>query len=304
MFKGSMVALITPMYEDGRIDETALNELIEWHIAEKTQAIIAVGTTGEGATLDHTEQFKVISHTIKQVAGRIPVIAGTGTNSTRSTITLTQQAKQAKADACLIVTPYYIKPTQNGLYEHYKTVAEQVDLPIILYNVPGRTSCDLMPETVERLASIEQIIGIKEATGNLSRAIEIRQRCGKQFAIYSGDDKTALELLLAGAADGVISVTANVAPHKMYELCAAALQQNSSTASQLNQDLDLLHTNLFLESNPIPTKWALSAMGKIKPGIRLPLLPLDKRYHDDVKIAMQKAGVKFHDKHVSSLATV
>lgn len=290
MFKGSMVALVTPMNEDGSIDKNALNQLIEWHIEQKTEAIIAAGTTGESATLDCDEQFELISHVVKQVAGRIPVIAGTGSNSTKKTILNTQNAKRAGADACLIVTPYYNKPTQNGLFEHYKLIAENTDLPIILYNVPGRTGCDMQAETVERLAKIKNIIGIKEATGKLDRAKDILQRCGKSFYIYSGDDETALDLMLAGA-NGVISVTANVAPLQMHEMCKAALNGDKETAQKINADLMSLHKHLFLESNPIPTKWALNAMGKIKNGIRMPLLPLDKQYHEQVKEAMKTAGV-------------
>ena len=290
MFKGSMTALVTPMHEDGSIDKAALNDLIEWHIQSKTSALIAVGTTGESATLEPDEQFEIVSTMVKQAAGRIPIIAGTGTNSTRSTIKLSENAKSAGADACLIVTPYYNKPPQRGLYQHYKTVAETVDLPIILYNVPTRTGCDLQPETVERLSNIPQIIGIKEATGKIERAQEILKRCGNSFAILSGDDATAFELMRAGA-QGVISVTANIAPFKMHQLCEACLNRDYDTAKKINAELMLLHKNLFLESNPIPAKWALHQMGKIQLGIRMPLLPLDKNYHEEVKSAMQKAGV-------------
>lgn len=290
MFKGSMVAIITPMNSDGSLDKKALQDLVEWHIANKTDAIIAAGTTGESATLDADEQLEVIKTVIKQVAGRVPVIAGTGSNSTRTTIKLTENAKHAGANACLIVTPYYNKPTQNGLFEHYRAIAEAVDIPIILYNVPGRTGCDLLPATVERLSKIKNIIGIKEATGKIDRTEEIIKRCGKQFEVYSGDDATALELMMHGAT-GVISVTANVAPLKMHEMCDAALTGNSTLAKQIDNDLVLLHKNLFLESNPIPTKWALHTMGKIQTGIRLPLLTLDKQYHPEVKEALQKAGV-------------
>ena len=291
MFKGSMVALVTPMREDGSIDRKALHELVEWHIQSKTDAIVAVGTTGESATLEHDEQFELISSVVKQVAGRVPVIAGTGTNATHSTLKLTENAMKAGADACLIVTPYYNKPTQNGLYQHYKTIAEKSDAPIILYNVPGRTACDLLPETVERLAKIENIIGIKEATGKIERAQEIIKRCGQTLAVYSGDDETALALMQNGA-KGVISVTANVAPLKIHDMCEAVLGGNLALAEKINADLALLHKRLFLESNPIPTKWALYAMGKIPAGIRLPLLPLDSKYHQEVKEAMQNAGVK------------
>lgn len=290
MLKGSMVALVTPMHENGQTDKKALEALVEWHIESKTTALIIAGTTGESATLEPDEQFELVSLVVKQVAKRIPVIAGTGTNSTRTTLKLTANAKHAGADACLIVTPYYNKPTQKGLYAHYKTIAENISLPIILYNVPGRTACDLLPETVERLSKVENIIAIKEATGKIERAEEIIKRCGKAFAVYSGDDATALDLMLHGAT-GVISVTANVAPLKMAMLCEAALSGDSELAQKINQELMALHTQLFLESNPIPAKWALQMMGKIEAGIRLPLLPLDSRYHQEVKKAMQNAGV-------------
>lgn len=291
MFKGSMVAIITPMLEDGTIDKPALNELVEWHIQAKTTAIIAAGTTGESATLEPDEQFELVSLVVKKAAGRIPVIAGAGTNSTQSTLKLAANAERAGADACLIVTPYYNKPTQHGLYEHYKTVAGKTSLPVILYNVPGCTACDILPETVERLSKVKNIIGIKEATGKMDRLREIIQRCDKSFEIYSGDDATGLELMLNGG-HGVISVTANVAPEKMAEMCTAALAGDHSLAKKINAELDLLHHRLFLESNPIPTKWALHTMGKIRSGIRLPLLPLDSKYHQEVKEAMQNAGVK------------
>ncbi|TAK74174.1 MAG: 4-hydroxy-tetrahydrodipicolinate synthase [Gammaproteobacteria bacterium] len=290
MFKGSMVALVTPMQEDGTIDKKALLDLVEWHIQSKTDAIVAVGTTGESATLEPDEHLEVISLVVKQVAGRLPVIAGTGTNSTRTTLKLSENAQRAGADACLIVTPYYNKPTQNGLYQHYKFIADHIQLPIILYNVPGRTGCDMLPETVERLAKVKQIVGIKEATGKLARAQDIIARCPSSFAVLSGDDATALDLLLHGA-KGVISVTANVAPLKMHAMCEAALAGDQALATKINAELMLLHQRLFLESNPIPTKWALYTMGKIPAGIRLPLLPLDSRYHQEVKEAMQNAGV-------------
>lgn len=291
MFKGSIVAIVTPMNEDGSLDTIALKKLIDWHVAAKTDAIVVAGTTGESTTLDADEQFELISQAVKYAAGRLPIIAGAGTNSTRSTIKLAENAKRAGAQACLLVTPYYNKPTQNGLYQHYKTVAEKVNLPIILYNVPSRTACDLLPETVEKLSQIPSIIGIKEATGKLDRALDIYKRCRKDFMIYSGDDATALDLMLNGA-HGVISVTANVAPEKMHQMCDAVLNNNKALAEKINQELMLLHQRLFLESNPIPTKWALNVMGKIQPGIRLPLLPLDSKYHQEVKEAMQHAGVQ------------
>ena len=290
MFKGSMVALITPMHDDGSIDKQALHDLVEWHIASKTTALIIAGTTGESATLDTDEQFELLSLVIKQVAGRIPVIAGTGTNSTRTTIKLSENAKRAGANACLIVTPYYNRPPQNGLYQHYKTIAEQVDMPIIIYNVPGRTACDILPETVERLAALKNIIGIKEASGIVERISEIRQRCGNEFEIYCGNDDISLKAMLLGA-NGVISVTTNIAPEKMAIMCQAALTGDRETAEQINSELQLLHERLFLEANPIPAKWALHQLGKIKVGIRLPLLPLDSKHHQAVKEAMQSAGV-------------
>lgn len=290
MFQGSMAAIITPMHEDGSIDKQALCDLVEWHIANNTTAIVATGTTGECVTLEPSEMLEVNALVVKQAAGRIPVIAGTGSNSTSIVIKLSEAAKSAGVDALLIVTPYYNKPTQNGLYMHYKTIAEKVDLPIILYNVPSRTACDILPETVEKLAKIKNIIGIKEATGQLERAQEIIKRCGADFEVYSGDDPTALELMLHGA-KGVISVTANIAPRKMQAMCEAALKGDAALAETLNNELMPLHKQLFLESNPIPTKWALEAMGKIKAGIRLPLLPLDSKYHQDVKKAMETAGV-------------
>ena len=290
MFQGSMVALVTPMQSDGTVDQKALHDLVEWHISSKTSALIIAGTTGEGSTLTSDEQFHLVESVVKQVAKRIPVIAGTGSNSTKHTIELTQNAKKAGADAALIVTPYYNKPTQQGLYEHYKQIAEAVNIPIILYNVPGRTACDLLPETIARLAKISTIIGVKEATGKIERADEIVKLCGEQFEIYSGDDATAMELMFHGAC-GVISVTTNVAPLKMHDLCAAALKGDKATAEKINNELMPLHTKLFLESNPIPTKWVLHQMGKIPSGIRLPLTQLSEKFHADLKTAMQAAGV-------------
>jgi 4-hydroxy-tetrahydrodipicolinate synthase len=290
MFQGSMVALVTPMHPDGRIDKKSLHDLIEWHITSQTDALVVTGTTGEAATLTDEEQFDLITSIVKQVAKRIPVIAGTGTNSTQHTLERTLSAEKAGADAALIVTPYYNKPTQQGLFEHYKTIAEHVSLPIILYNVPGRTACDLLPETVEKLAKLPNIIGIKEATGKLDRATDILKRCGYHFEIYSGDDATALELMWLGA-KGVISVTSNIAPREMHELCQAALSHNKSLAEKINTTLMPLHEKLFLQSNPIPTKWALHHMGKIPSGIRLPLLPLDTQFHNSLKAAMQSAGI-------------
>lgn len=291
MIKGSIVALITPMTRDGAIDYVALDNLLDWHLASQTDGLVVAGTTGESATLTPDEHSQLMAHVVKRVSGQLPIIAGTGTNATASTLALTTRAKTAGADACLVVTPYYNKPTQNGLYEHYKYVAQHADFPLIIYNVPGRTGCDILPSTVERLSRVEHIIGIKEATGDLNRAQEIRERCGQQFAIYSGDDPTALKLMLANVADGVISVTANVVPHAMHVLSQAALNGNKILAQAINEKLKPLYKKLFIESNPIPTKWALQSMGKIKEGIRLPLLPLDNQYHEEVKQALREAGV-------------
>lgn len=290
MFQGSMVALVTPMQPDGSIDKKSLHDLVEWHISQGTDCIVIAGTTGEGSTLTAPEQSEMIASVVKQVANRVPVIAGTGSNSTQHTIELTQAAKKAGADACLIVTPYYNKPTQTGLYEHYKKIAETVSIPIILYNVPGRTAVDMLPETVAQLAKIPNIIGIKEATGKADRAQEILNRCDKSFEIYSGDDATALDLILLGA-KGVISVTANIAPKKMHEMCEAALKRDKATAQKINAELMTLHRKLFLEANPIPVKWAVNQMGLIPAGIRLPLTPFGEKFHSELKEAMFAAGL-------------
>ena len=290
MFQGSMVALVTPMRADGGIDMEALDRLLDWHVAAGTDAIVAVGTTGESATLDFDEHCEVIAHAVKRVAGRIPVIAGTGANATREAIHLTQCARDAGADACLLVTPYYNKPTQQGLFLHYRAVAEAVDIPQILYNVPGRTAVDLLPETVERLASVPNIVGLKEALGKPERTRELVARVGGRLELYSGDDATALDFLLAGG-QGVISVTANVAPAMMHEMCAAALAGDAARAREINARLDGLHHALFLEANPIPVKWAVARMGLIPSGIRLPLTPLSEPYHAPVLDAMRQAGV-------------
>jgi 4-hydroxy-tetrahydrodipicolinate synthase len=296
MFTGSMVALVTPMQKDGSIDKQSLHDLIEWHITSGTAAVVVAGSTGESSTLTSDEKYDIIASVVEQVAKRIPVIAGTGTASTQQTIELTRDAKKAGADAALIVTPYVIRPSQNGLYEHYKAIAEAVTLPIILYNVPTRTASDLLPETIQKLSKIQTIIGVKEATGKLDRAIQIAQLCGKEFPIYSGDDPTALDLILNGA-KGVISVTANVAPRKMHEFCEAALGSNKTLAEKLNAELMPLHKKLFLETNPVPAKWALHEMGLIPPGIRLPLLPLDSQYHAELRAALFETGV-LHEKTI------
>ncbi len=290
MFRGSMVALVTPMYSDGAVDFDSLSQLIEFHIKNGTRAIVSMGTTGESATLDEKEHCEVIRRTVKMVNERIPVIAGTGANSTTEAITLTRCAMQAGADACLLVTPYYNKPTQEGLYQHHKLIAETVPVPQILYNVPGRTACDMLPETVGRLAKISNIIGIKEATGDLSRLTQIRQLCGDNFDIFSGDDDTGTEFMLQGG-NGVISVTNNVAPKAMSEMCDAALAGDRQKAEELNMPLTGLHNDLFVEANPIPVKWALTEMGKMPAGIRLPLTLLSEQYHDTLRAAMRQAGV-------------
>ncbi|MDG1580253.1 4-hydroxy-tetrahydrodipicolinate synthase [Pseudomonas sp. GOM6] len=290
MISGSMVALVTPMDSQGGLDWDGLHKLVDFHLQEGTNAIVAVGTTGESATLDVHEHVEVIRRVVDQVAGRIPVIAGTGANSTREAVELTQNAKSVGADACLLVTPYYNKPTQEGLYQHFRHIAEAVAIPQILYNVPGRTVCDMLPETVERLSKIANIIGIKEATGDLQRAKDILDRVSSDFLVYSGDDATAVELMLMGG-KGNISVTANVAPRAMAELCAAAIAGDAATARAINERLMPLHKNLFIESNPIPVKWALHEMGLMADGIRLPLTWLSPRCHEPLRQAMRQTGV-------------
>ncbi len=290
MFQGSMVALVTPMMEDGSVDENSLRGLIDWHIGQGTDAIVAVGTTGESATLDEQEHCRLIRQVIEFVAGRVPVIAGTGANSTTEAIRLTECAREAGADACLLVTPYYNKPTQEGLFLHHKAVAEAVAIPQLLYNVPGRTACDMLPETVGRLSKISNIVGVKEATGELERVAAIRELSGDGFDIISGDDATARELVLAGG-QGVISVTANVAPAAMHQMVKAALQGDEVGALEIDQRLAVLHRDLFLEANPIPVKWALTEMGMMPGGIRLPLTPLAEQFHDPLRQALSQAGV-------------
>jgi 4-hydroxy-tetrahydrodipicolinate synthase len=290
MFHGSMVALVTPMRADGSVDDDSLRGLVEFHVTNGTDAIVAVGTTGEASTLDYDEHCSLIRRMVELADRRVPVIAGTGSNSTTEAIELTRCAMEAGADACLLVTPYYVKPTQEGLYRHFRTVAEAVPIAQILYNVPGRTAVDMSNDTVARLADISNIVGIKDATGNLERGKELIERCGDRMDIYSGDDATAMELILLGA-KGDISVTANVAPRAMHEMCAAALAGDRVAAQAINADLELLHKNLFVEANPIPVKWALHEMGLIPPGIRLPLTELSNQHHDTVRQAMRRAGV-------------
>ncbi|NOV28991.1 MULTISPECIES: 4-hydroxy-tetrahydrodipicolinate synthase [unclassified Methylomonas] len=290
MIQGSIVALVTPMTEDGAVDETSLKRLVEFHIEQGTDALVAVGTTGESATLDEDEHCAVIKFIVDCVAGRIPVIAGTGANCTREAIHLTQKAKQAGADACLLVTPYYNKPTQEGLYLHYKAIAEAVDIPQILYNVPGRTACDLLPETVGRLAKIDNIVGVKEATGKLERVKEIRDLTGDDFALYTGDDATSCEFCLLGG-NGSITVTGNVAPKLVHEMLAAAMVGDRATAEAIDAKLTGLHSSLFIQSNPIPVKWAVAEMGLMGQGIRLPLTWLTEDCFATVRAAMHQAGV-------------
>lgn len=290
MISGSIVAMVTPMHEDGSVHWEDLEALVEWHIEMGTAAIVPVGTTGESATISVPEHCEIVSRVVQTADGRIPVIAGTGANATSEAIELTTAARDSGADACLLVTPYYNKPTQEGLFRHYEAIAAAVDIPQILYNVPGRTACDMLPETVKRLSEIKQIVAIKEATGNVSRAVEILELCGPDMVVYSGDDATACDLMLNGAR-GTISVTANVAPAKMALLCKAAVAGKAEEANALNEPLTGLHDSLFLESNPIPVKWALLEMGKIKKGIRLPLTELSSEFHDELRQAMRQAGV-------------
>ena len=290
MISGSIVALVTPMAESGAVDWPALGRLVDWHVAEGTDAIVAVGTTGEAATLSVDEHCRVVSAVVERAAGRLPVIAGTGANATAEAIELSKRASQAGADACLLVTPYYNKPTQEGLFAHFSAIAEAVDSPLILYNVPSRTACDMLPETVLRLAQIDGIIGIKEATGDLARAEQLIKQAPKGFAVYSGDDETAAELILLGG-QGNISVTANVVPAAMSSLCAAALRGEAEEARAQNAELAGLHQVLFVESNPIPVKWALARMGRMESGIRLPLTPLQSRYCPLVEQRLAEAGL-------------
>lgn len=291
MFSGSIVAIVTPMLADGAVDNGALDRLVEFHIAEGTNGIVAVGTTGESPTLSVEEHIGVVRRIVERAAKRIPVIAGTGSNSTTEAIEQTELAKAAGADACLSVTPYYNKPTQEGLYRHYKAIAEAVDIPVILYNVPGRTSCDLKPETVERLAAIPNIVGLKEAP-SIERNRELLSRVGGRIDLFSGDDDLAVESVLMGF-QGVISVTANIAPRRIRAVIDAALAGRKEEARRLDAELQHLHKAMFLESNPIPVKWALARMGMIADGIRLPLTPLARPFHGQIVEALQRAGIAF-----------
>ena len=295
MLQGSLVAIVTPMFDDGSLDLVALRALIDWHITEGTDGIVIVGTTGESPTVDLVEHCMLIKTTVEHVNGRVAVIAGTGANSTSEAIELTAKAKALGVDACLLVTPYYNKPTQEGMYQHFAAVAAAVDIPQILYNVPGRTSCDMSNDTVLRLAAIKNIVGIKDATGGIERGTDLLLRAKLMpdigdFAIYSGDDATGMALMLLGG-HGVISVTANVAPKLMREMCVAAMAGEVNTACEINAKLFALHQKLFIEPNPIPVKWVLQQMGFIKTGIRLPMVNLSTQYHEVMRLAMHQAGI-------------
>jgi 4-hydroxy-tetrahydrodipicolinate synthase len=290
MIQGSIIALVTPMEENGAVDWASLRKLVEFHISEGSDALVAVGTTGESATLDEDEHCDVIKAVVEYSRNRIPVIAGTGSNSTAEAITLTRRAKEVGADACLIVTPYYNKPTQEGLYLHHKAISEAVDIPQILYNVPGRTACDMLPETVGRLSKLDNIVGVKEATGDLTRISAIRNLTGPDFAIYSGDDATSRECCLMGG-NGTITVTGNVAPKLVHEMIMAAIKGDAATALAIDNKLAGLHKQLFIQANPIPVKWAVSEMGLMGKGIRLPLTWLTADCFDAVRSAMLQADI-------------
>jgi 4-hydroxy-tetrahydrodipicolinate synthase len=290
MITGSLVAIVTPMKEDGALDLARFRKLIDWHVEEGTDGIVVVGTTGESPTVNFDEHKELIRIAVSHSRGRIPIIAGTGGNSTAEAIELTESAKKNGATACLSVVPYYNKPTQEGLVRHFSKIAETVDLPMILYNVPGRTVADLQTDTVLRLAQVPGIIGIKEATANIERNTDLIRRAPRNFAIYSGDDATCLALILMGG-HGVVSVTANVAPKAMHQMCAAALVGDVKKARELNMKLFPLHQKLFVEANPIPVKWAMAEMGLIESGMRLPLSPLDAKFHQTVREALHEAGI-------------
>ena len=290
MITGSLVAIVTPMLEDGRIDLARFRKLIDWHIAEGTSAIVVVGTTGESPTVDFDEQKELFRVAVEHSKGRLPIIAGTGGNSTAEAIELAESAKSAGATAQLSVVPYYNKPTQEGLYQHFRKIAETVDLPMIVYNVPVRTITDMQNDIVLRLAQVPGIIGIKDATSNMERATDLVKRAPRNFAILSGDDAAALPLILLGG-HGVISVTANVAPRLMAEMCSAALVGDVKKAREINLRLISLHQKLFIETSPAPVKWAMSQMGLIEPGLRLPMVPLTEGSHEAVREAMNEAGI-------------
>ena len=290
MYRGSIVAIVTPMKVDGSLDFPALKRLVDFHVDNGTHAIVSVGTTGESPTVTPDEHIEVMKHTVEYASGRIPVIGGTGSNSTAEAVYFTKEAATLGVDACLQVVPYYNKPTQGGLYQHFRTIAEAVTLPQVLYNVPGRTSCDLLTETVDRLADIDNIVAIKDASGDLERARELVETCADRMDILTGEDANTTEHMRLGG-KGTISVTANVAPGTMRQMCEAGLAGDVEKARALNDKLADLHRALFLEANPIPVKWALGQMGLIESGIRLPLTPLSDSYHDQVRAAMHKAEI-------------
>lgn len=291
MFHGSIVALVTPMHKDGSIDFDSMRDLVDWHLENKTDGLVILGTTGESPTIEFDEREEIIRKVIDWVGARIPVIAGTGVNATHETIHLTRHAMEQGVDACLLVTPYYNKPTQEGLFQHFKAVAEAVAIPQILYNVPARTGCDMLPETVGRLSGIPNIIGIKEATGKIDRVEQILDACEKSMDLFSGDDITALDFMLAGGR-GVISVTANVAPNEMHQMCKNIAEEKYQQAKEINAKLMPLHKELFVESNPIPTKWALNHLKKIPEGIRLPLTMLSSDKREIVLKALRESGIR------------
>src|SRR5258706_696313 len=290
MITGSLVAIVTPMHEDGALDVARFRKLIDWHVAEGTVGIVVLGTTGESPTVDFDEHKELIRIAVEHAKGRIPVIAGTGGNSTAEAIELAESAKRTGATACLSVVPYYNKPSQEGLYRHFAKIAETVDMPMLLYNVPGRTAADMHNDTVLRLAQLPGIIGIKDATANIERGTDLIRRAPRGFAIYSGEDSTALALMLPGG-HGVISVTANVAPRLMHEMCSRALAGDVKTSRELNLKLLPLHQRLFVEANPIPVKWALAQMGMIEGGLRLPMTPLAEQFHETVREALAESGI-------------
>jgi 4-hydroxy-tetrahydrodipicolinate synthase len=290
MIQGSLVAIVTPMHADGSLDLPSLRKLIDWHITEGTDGIVIVGTTGESPTVSVEEHCELIKVAVEHTEKRIPVIAGTGGNSTAEAIELTRFAKEVGADASLQVVPYYNRPTQEGMFQHFKKIAESVDLPVILYNVPGRTVADMSNDTIVRLAQVPGIIGVKEATGNIGRGTDLLRLAPKSFAVYSGDDPTAMALMFCGA-KGNISVTANVAPRDMHALCIAAMRGDVAEAVKINNRLLPLHNKLFVEPNPVPVKWAMSEMGLIPSGIRLPLVPLASEFHDIVRASLRESGV-------------
>jgi 4-hydroxy-tetrahydrodipicolinate synthase len=288
--RGSLVAIVTPMHADGSLDLPCLRKLIDWHIDQGTDGIVIVGTTGESPTVSVEEHCELIRVAVEHTNKRIPIIAGSGGNSTVEAIALTRFAKEIGADASLQVVPYYNRPTQEGMYQHFKKIAESVDIPIILYNVPGRTVADMSNETMLRLSAVPNIIGVKEASGNIARDIDLLSKVPSSFAVYSGDDATAMALMFCGG-QGNISVTANVAPKAMHDMCMAAMSGDTAKAIEINNRVLSLHSKLFIEPNPLPVKWAMAEMGLIPSGIRLPLVPMSAQYHDVVRAALRESGV-------------